>query len=251
MFDVDRVSKRYGTTYALQEVSLQIQPGQTTVLIGPSGCGKSTLIRILIGLIQPTEGAVSYNSTSLSDCDIRTLRHRMGYVIQDGGLFPHMTARQNACVMAKYLRWDVTRMEERLQELVALTHFPTDGLDRYPTELSGGQRQRVSLMRALMLDPDVLLLDEPLGALDPMIRADLQEELRHVVQTLHKTAIMVTHDLGEAVYIGDVIILMREGQVVQQGTINDLIERPADEFVTRFINAQRSPLADLLAGGTA
>ena len=144
--------------------------------------------------------------------------------------------------MANYLREDAAKTTTRLNELRELTHFPEDGLDRYPAELSGGQRQRVSLMRALMLDPDVLLLDEPLGALDPMIRAGLQEELRDIFRTLSKTVVMVTHDVGEAGYFGDEIVLMRDGRIVQKGSLEDFVKSPVEDFVTQFINAQRSPL---------
>ncbi|HCK11696.1 MAG TPA: ABC transporter ATP-binding protein, partial [Candidatus Latescibacteria bacterium] len=163
-------------------------------------------------------------------------------VIQEGGLFPHLTARQNVCLMASYLGEDAGKTDQRINELCRLTHFPVDGLDRYPAELSGGQRQRISLMRALMLDPDVLLLDEPLGALDPMIRAELQEDLRDIFDSLNKTVVIVTHDIGEAGYFGQEIVLMREGRIVQKGSLEDLVKRPADSFVTQFVNAQRSPL---------
>jgi osmoprotectant transport system ATP-binding protein len=169
----------------------------------------------------------------------------MGYVVQDGGLFPHLTASGNVALMARWLGWDRDRIAARLAELVGLTDFPADGLSRYPAELSGGQRQRVGLMRALMLDPDVLLLDEPLGALDPMIRYELQTDLRDIFRTLGKTVVMVTHDIGEAGYFGDSVVLLRDGAVVQQGSLRDLLDRPADPFVERFITAQRSLLDTL------
>ena len=167
----------------------------------------------------------------------------MGYVVQDGGLFPHLTAHGNVTLMAHYLGWNARRIETRLAELTELTRFPDDGLTRYPTQLSGGQRQRVSLMRALMLEPDVLLLDEPLGALDPIIRSELQTDLRRIFQALAKTVLLVTHDLSEAGFFGDLIVLLRDGKIVQQGRLADLLGTPADPFVTRFINAQRGPLA--------
>jgi len=173
------------------------------------------------------------------------LRRRMGYVIQDGGLFPHLSARSNVTLMARYLRLSREHVQARLGELADLTRFPRDGLDRFPVQLSGGQRQRVSLMRALMLDPAVLLLDEPLGALDPIIRLDLQADLRQIFQRLGKTVVMVTHDLAEAGFFGDQIVLCREGRIVQQGQLADLVRTPADPFVTRFINAQRTPLESL------
>ena len=166
----------------------------------------------------------------------------MGYVIQEGGLFPHLTAAANVTLMARHLEWPPDRLQTRLQALAALTQFPAEALGRYPVQLSGGQRQRVSLMRALMLDPDVLLLDEPLGALDPMIRADLQTDLKRIFQQLHKTVVLVTHDLGEAAFLGDVIVLMRAGEIVQQGPLAELLQTPAEPFVTDFINAQRIPL---------
>jgi osmoprotectant transport system ATP-binding protein len=152
--------------------------------------------------------------------------------------------------MARYLEWDENRIEGRLTELTDLTHFPNDGLGRYPAQLSGGQQQRVSLMRALMLDPDVLLMDEPLGALDPIIRAGLQTDLRGIFQTLGKTVVMVTHDIGEAGFVGDEILLLRDGYIVQEGTLEALVRSPADPFVTSFINAQRSPL-EALEGGSS
>jgi osmoprotectant transport system ATP-binding protein len=226
-------------------MDLTVEPGQTTVLIGPSGCGKSTLLRLVIGLIRPDTGSVRFERTEVTPANALTLRRRMGYVIQDGGLFPHLTARGNVALMARYLGWDEERIETRLAELAELTQFPRDGLDRFPVQLSGGQRQRVALMRALMLDPDVLLLDEPLGALDPMIRSELQTDLRKIFQTLGKTVVMVTHDIGEAGFFGDAIVLLREGRIVQQGTLEELVYSPADPFVTQFINAQRSPLKSL------
>jgi osmoprotectant transport system ATP-binding protein len=242
--ELQGVSKAYDGQEALYATDLQIPDGRTTVLIGPSGCGKSTLIRLMIGLLRPDTGAVRFDHTEITAANVQALRRRMGYVVQDGGLFPHLTARGNVTLMADYLGWDRARIEARLVELTALTQFPADGLDRYPLQLSGGQRQRVSLMRALMLDPDVLLLDEPLGALDPIIRSELQTDLRRIFQSLRKTVVLVTHDLGEAAFFGDLIVLLRSGKIVQQGTLADLIHAPADPFVTRFINAQRSKVTE-------
>ncbi len=240
MFELDGVSKSFGGVRALRHVTLSVPAGRTTVLIGPSGCGKSTLIRLMIGLVAPDAGRVSFAGRALDANSAPALRRRMGYVIQDGGLFPHLTARQNVTLMARYLGNERAGMAERLEEIRRLTHFPDDGLDRYPVQLSGGQRQRVSLMRALMLDPDVLLLDEPLAALDPVIRHDLQGELRDIFSNLGKTVVLVTHDIVEAAYLGAFIVLLREGEIVQSGTISDLLERPADPFVERFVTARRS-----------
>jgi osmoprotectant transport system ATP-binding protein len=234
------VSKEYDGLVALEPTDLSIREGRTTVLIGPSGCGKSTLLRIIIGLVKPNTGAVHFDGESIGPANILEVRRRMGYVIQEGGLFPHLTARGNVTLLASYLGWPASRSEERLEELLVLTRFPVEALDRYPAELSGGQRQRVSLMRALMLDPTLLLLDEPLGALDPMIRSEMQAELREIFRALGKTVLMVTHDLGEAAYFGDQIVLLRDGHIVQSGKLRELVDSPAEEFVGRFIRAQRS-----------
>lgn len=238
-FELKGISKRYGHVVALQEMDFAVPKGGTTVLIGQSGCGKSTLIRTLVGLVVPDTGEVVFEGEVLTLANAPTLRRKMGYVIQEGGLFPHLTASGNVTLMARHLGEAKDWIQDRVLELCRLTHFPEDGLTRYPGELSGGQRQRVSLMRALMLDPDVLLMDEPLGALDPMIRAGLQEDLRDIFRTLGKTAVMVTHDIGEASYFGDKMALMKEGIVVQHGCLEDLMERPVDPFVTAFISAQR------------
>jgi osmoprotectant transport system ATP-binding protein len=243
MLQLINVSKRFGHLQALHPIDIAIQPGVTTVLIGPSGCGKSTLLRLMIGLIWPDNGNVFFEGVLLTSGNILGLRRRMGYVLQDGGLFPHLTARRNITLMARHLGWGPDQREARLAQLVELTQFPSGGLDRYPAQLSGGQRQRVSLMRGLMLDPDVLLLDEPLGALDPLFRFDLQVDLRRIFQALGKTVVLVTHDLAEAGYFGDEIVLLREGQIVQRGTLEALIHAPTDPFVTRFIYAQRQALA--------
>lgn len=233
------VEKRFGSTVALARTDLEVAAGTTCALVGESGSGKSTLLRLVVGLLEPDAGEVFIGGERMSPTSARALRHRMGYVIQDGGLFPHMTTRANATVLARHLGWDRARAKQRLDELVALTRFPGDALDRYPGELSGGQRQRVALMRALMLDPDVLLLDEPLGALDPITRHDLQRELKDIFHELQKTVLLVTHDVSEAAHFADQMVLMLEGRVVQRGTLRDLVDHPADPFVTRFLEAQR------------
>ena len=234
------VAKRYAGAPALHPTDLSIERGKTTVLIGPSGCGKSTLLRVIIGLIPPDSGTIDFDASQITLANIEMLRRRIGYVIQEGGLFPHLTARANILLMARHLGKSDEEVRARLLELCELTRFPENLLARYPLELSGGQRQRVSLMRALMLSPELLLLDEPLGALDPLVRASLQKDLKEIFVRLRQTALLVTHDLAEAAYFGDDIVLMNEGRVVQQGSITDLRERPANPFVSEFINAQRS-----------
>jgi osmoprotectant transport system ATP-binding protein len=241
MIRLEGVSKSYHGKLALHPLTLDIPRGRTTVLLGPSGCSKSTLIRIIIGLVSPDSGRVLIDGVPLTRDNVLEVRQRMGYVIQEGGLFPHLTAYDNAALMPRYLGWSEERIAARIEELIALTQLPADAMQRYPLQLSGGQRQRVSLVRALVLDPDVLLLDEPLGALDPLIRADLQQDLRKIFALVHKTVVLVTHDIGEAAYLADTVVMLKDGRIIQQGALADLAEQPADPFVTRFIAAQRIP----------
>lgn len=241
MFSLNNVSKSFGSTLVLKPTTIEFRNGESTVLIGPSGCGKSTLLRLLIGLISPDTGTIDFESKPITPQTVNLLRQRMGYVIQDGGLFPHLTAKENVQILAKHLNWSPSKMDARVQELAELTRLPHAALERYPANMSGGQRQRVGIMRALMLDPPVILLDEPMGALDPLVRFDLQEDLRNIFRTLQKTSIMVTHDMGEAAFFGDRVLLLSEGSIVQEGHLNDLINNPASEYVARFINAQRIP----------
>jgi len=244
MLRLEQAARHYDGVAALAPIDLDVDPGRTLVVIGPSGCGKTTLLGLMNGLVHPDHGRVLFDGEPLGPKTLVAARRRMGYVIQEGGLFPHLTAGANVVLLARVLGWSRERMQARLIELARIAHFPESGLGRYPLELSGGQRQRVSLMRALMLDPDVLLLDEPLGALDPLIRFELQNELRDIFRTLGKTVVLVTHDMSEAAFFADSIILLRDGRVVQRGSVDDLMRRPADPFVTRFINAQRARWSD-------
>ena len=245
MIALENVSKRYAQSVALAPLNFTFRAQATTVLIGPSGCGKSTVLRLLAGLVFPDSGRVMVNDMQLTDANLADMRQKMGYVIQDGGLFPHLTARDNVTLLARYLRRDNKSIKQRLNLLSDLVRLPSALLDRYPQQLSGGQRQRVALMRALMLDPPLLLLDEPLGALDPITRYALQGELKTIFSQLKKTVVLVTHDLHEAAYFADQIVLMREGQVIQTGAIDDFQKRPVAPFVSEFVMAQRGhvPLA--------
>lgn len=251
MLRYEAVSKTYGGLPALADVDLEVPSAETTVLIGPSGCGKSTLLRLAAGLIRPDRGRVWFEGAVLDPHQLRPARLRMGYMIQDGGLFPHLTVRDNVTLMARELNWPRERREPRLIELAELVHLPETMLARYPIELSGGQRQRVALMRALMLDPDLLLLDEPLGALDPMIRFELQRELKAIFARLGKTVLLVTHDLAEAVFFGHRLVLLRAGHIVQQAAPRRLLDQPAEPFVAEFVEAQRGPQRVLLAGAAS
>ena len=197
------------------------------------------MLRLIIGLVEPDSGTIDFDGSPMTHDKIDLLRRRIGYVIQEGGLFAHLTAAQNVLLMAKHLKLPAQQMQTRLHELSELTHLPENALSRYPVELSGGQRQRVSLMRALMLQPKVLLLDEPLGALDPMVRARLQDELKEIFQRLQQTTVLVTHDMAEAGFFANLIVLLNEGRVVQSGTLDDLRNRPASTFVSDFLHAQR------------
>ncbi len=241
MFALNNVSKSFGSLQVLKPTTVDFRTGESTVLIGPSGCGKSTLLRILVGLIDADTGTIQFDGTPLTSKNIQQQRQRMGYVIQDGGLFPHLTSRQNIGLLATHLGWTQDKVRARVEELADLTRLPRVALDRYPTQISGGQRQRVGIMRSLMLDPAVMLLDEPMGALDPLVRFDLQEDLRKIFKTLGKTSIMVTHDMGEAAFFGDRVMMLGEGEIVQEGRLEELIQNPANEYVARFINAQRIP----------
>ena len=247
MIEFQSVFKRYAGHTALAAIDLRCKSGETTALIGPSGCGKSTLLRLIVGLITPDAGHVFVQGELLDEHNLQAVRHRIGYVIQEGGLFPHLSARANVTLLVRHLGWRADRIEARVKELADLTRVRADLLERYPAELSGGQRQRVCLMRALMPEPDLLLLDEPLGALDPMIRGRLQEELREIFRALGKTVVLVTHDIAEAAFFADSIVLLRDGRLVQKGSLTDLVDTPAEPFVREFINAQRRPLEALLA----
>lgn len=238
-FELANASKRYGDVVALDDLQLRFAAGSTTALIGSSGSGKSTVLRLLLGLEWPDQGTVKINGEAFEPSHVLTLRRRVGYVIQDGGLFPHLTAFGNLALLPHYLGWNPARIRARAEVLAALTHLAPTVLDRFPAELSGGQRQRIALMRALMAEPDALLLDEPLGALDPIVRHELQDELKQIFDQLGKTVIVVTHDLAEAAWFADRLVLLRRGAVVQDGSLDDLREHPASAFVQRFVEAER------------
>ncbi len=232
-------TRRFGSTTAVEDFSLAIGAERTTALLGPSGCGKSTLLRMAIGLVAPERGTLQVFGESLSESNLEAVRHRIGYVIQEGGLFPHLDVRDNVTLVARHLRWSDARIEQRFGELLALMKLPADLADRGIEEISGGQRQRVSLMRALMLDPPLLLLDEPLGALDPMVRSELQQDLGTLFRLLRKTVVLVTHDVAECALLADEVVLMREGRIAQRGPLRDLLQAPAGSFAQAFLSAQR------------
>jgi len=239
VFSLVGVTRAFGAVRAVDDVSLDFARGRTTILIGTSGSGKSTVLRLLIGLEWPDAGEVYCDGEPLQRPRVPSVRRSVGYVIQDGGLFPHLTVLGNLALLPHHLGWNRARIRERALELAELTHLKESQFARFPAELSGGQLQRVALMRALMLDPPTLLLDEPLGALDPLVRHGLQDELCEIFRRLGKTVIMVTHDLAEAAFFSDRLVLMRRGRVVQTGSIEDFRRTPADDFVRGFLAAHR------------
>lgn len=245
MLSFESTTLRHDERFAIGPIDLQLDRGTTTAIVGPSGCGKSTLLRLAAGLLLPDSGRIFIAGEPLQPGNVLEHRRRLGYVLQEGGLFPHLTARRNVTLMASYLGWPPTVVAHRLGELIELTRLSAALLDSYPASLSGGERQRVSLARALMLDPQLLLLDEPLGALDPIVRYDLQRELRDLFARLGKTVLIVTHDVAEAGYLARDLVLMHDGRIAQTGTLAELVATPADDFVARFVGAQRQ-IADVL-----
>jgi osmoprotectant transport system ATP-binding protein len=235
------VTKAFAGRAVVDQVSLVVEPGSTAILLGSTGSGKSTILRLILGLLTPDAGEIVVDGIRVTAQSRDEVRQRIGYVVQEGALYPHLTAERNVTLAARADRWPEARTTERLAILADLVDLERHLLARYPGELSGGQRQRVGLMRALMLDPPVLLLDEPLGALDPISRSELQVQLARIVRTLSKTVVVVTHDVREAFVLGTTVTLLNAGRVVQQGTFADLAQRPTDPFVTAFLAAQLPP----------
>lgn len=239
VIELTGVSKFYGSSRILNELSFSIPDGQTYALLGLSGSGKTTALKLICGLQQADSGEVRVQNTSVCKENLHGVRAQLGYVIQDGGLFPHLTAFENLSIVGREAGWGVEKIKTRVEELAALTKIATPLLDKFPIQLSGGQRQRVGLMRALMRDPPILLLDEPLGALDPITRSELQTELRDLCRRFKKTVLLVTHDLFEAGFLADKILLLNQGHILQQGTLKELINHPADDFVRRFVDSHK------------
>ncbi|QBG57845.1 glycine/betaine ABC transporter ATP-binding protein [Bacillus amyloliquefaciens] len=240
MLTLENVSKTYkGGKKAVNSINLNIAKGEFICFIGPSGCGKTTTMKMINRLIEPSEGRILIEGRNIMEQDPVELRRSIGYVIQQIGLFPHMTIQQNITLVPKLLKYPADKRKERARELLKLVDMGPEYLDRYPHELSGGQQQRIGVLRALAAEPPLILMDEPFGALDPITRDSLQEEFKKLQKTLHKTIVFVTHDMDEAIKLADRIVILKAGEIVQAGTPDEILRFPANEFVEEFIGKER------------
>lgn len=239
MIELDRVTKRFGhgetAIVAVDDLTLTIDAGEVVVLLGSSGCGKTTTLRMINRLIEPTSGSIRIDGEEILRLPVHELRRRIGYVIQQSGLFPHRTVLDNVTTVPRLLGWDKSKRNSRALEMLELVGLDSGTSKKYPAQLSGGQQQRVGVARALAADPNILLMDEPFGAVDPIVRAQLQREFLKLQQDMGKTVVFVTHDVDEAILLGNRIAVMRTGgHVVQIGTAAEILANPASEFVSEF-----------------
>ena len=235
MIDVAHLVKRFADQIAVDNVSLHVSRGETLVLLGTSGCGKTTTLKMINRLIEPSSGSVRVDGVDVAQQSGHELRRRIGYIIQDGGLFPHYTIAEAIATVPKLLGWTPDQIQDRIRELIAKLQLPESLLNRFPAELSGGQRQRVGLARALAARPPVVLMDEPFGALDPFTRRHVRREVFGLSELRETTVVLVTHDVGEALELADRIALMHEGRIVQIGPPDELLNQPATDFVRDFM----------------
>lgn len=243
MIEIDQITKTYGETYAVDAVSMLIETGTITVVVGTSGSGKTTLLRMINRLVEPSSGEVRINGEPTHTIAPHLLRRRIGYAIQGHGLFPHQTVARNIAAVPRLLDWPAAKINDRVDELLTLFGMePAEFRDRYPLELSGGQQQRVGVARALASRPDLLLMDEPFGALDPIIRTRAQEDLREIHQKLGSTIVLVTHDMDEAIRLGDCVGVMDQGRLVQHASPQDIVEKPANSFVANMVGDAERPM---------
>ena len=257
----DKVGKRYPNAprAAVEDCSLEVAQGQFVVLLGPSGCGKTTLLKMVNRIIEPTSGRIVVDGTDVGSLPATELRRRIGYVIQQVGLFPHMSVEQNIAVVPRLLHWPKARIATRVDALLEIVGLPpADYRARRPRELSGGQQQRVGIARAMAADPPTMLMDEPFGAIDAITRTRLQDELLRIQQQVRKTVLFVTHDVEEALRLADVLVVMREGRIVQAGSPRSILEAPADAFVTELVGAGDAlrrlsliPVAEIMRRGAS
>lgn len=242
MIQLEHVSKHYNNARAVDDISLSVHEGETVVLLGTSGCGKTTTLRMINRLTESSAGNVTVNGQNVKAQPPELLRRGIGYVLQHHGLFPHYTVAENIAIVPRLLKWDKERITKRIAELLEKLQLPISVSSLYPTELSGGQQQRVGLARALASNPPVLLMDEPLGALDPVTRAGIRREFNSLDELKRKTILMVTHDVQEAFELGDRICLMDKGKIVQIGTAAELLFNPVNDFVSAFLKEQQFQL---------
>ncbi|ACI53445.1 ABC transporter related [Rhizobium leguminosarum bv. trifolii WSM2304] len=235
MIEISNVTKRYGAATVVDNVSMRVEKGSITVIVGTSGSGKSTLMRMINRLVPISEGEIFVGGQNVMDVEVTELRRRIGYAIQGHGLFPHRTVAQNIATVPQLLDWDATRISRRVEELLGLFNLdPADFADKYPHQLSGGQQQRVGVARALAAEPELLLMDEPFGALDPVIRGKAQDDLLAIQKQFGTTVILVTHDMDEAFHLGNQIAVMSEGRLLQCSTPEKILTEPADPFVQQL-----------------
>jgi len=232
------VSKRYGATTVLDDVSLEVEAERTVAIVGESGSGKSTLLQLMNGLVRADGGTVEVLGEDLAATDLLSLRRRIGYAVQGSALFPHLDLRTNVCLLAQLVGWPAARITERFERLLALMELDPGLAQRYPHELSGGQQQRAGLCRAMMLEPPLLLLDEPFSAVDPITRVGIHEHFQRLAASEPVTVMLVTHDLREAVALASSLVILRAGRIVQQGTCDEVVAAPADAWIERLLEAQ-------------
>ncbi|MGH1363602.1 MAG: ABC transporter ATP-binding protein [Calditrichia bacterium] len=240
MIRLDNVSKQYSNRAVVDGLSLTCAVGKVTVLVGPSGCGKTTTLEMINGLTNTDSGSIYISDQKLSDANVLSLRRQIGYVIQDVGLFPHYSLYDNIAVVPRLLKWDEARIQTRVEEMMTLVGLPTARLREFPAVLSGGQQQRIGFARALAADPGYLLLDEPFSALDPITRITLQDEFLAIQQKLAKTAVLVTHDMDEALRLGDSVAIMHNGKILQHASPIEILRRPENAFVESFVGEERN-----------
>lgn len=242
MIRVEKVSKNFGNKTAVNDISFKVSEGENLVLLGTSGCGKTTTLRMINRLTEPSTGIIKVDGKNIQQISPEELRRNIGYVLQHNGLFPHYTIGENIAIVPELLKWPREKIKKRTAELIEQLHLPNDYLSLYPQQLSGGQQQRVGLARALAADPPVLLMDEPFGALDAVTRAGITNEFRNLDVLKNKTIVLVTHDIREAFQLGNKILLMDKGKIIQAGTPADLLFSPTNKFVSEFFNEQRLQL---------
>lgn len=240
MIELKNLTKKFGKKTAVKDLSVTLEKGTITMLIGPSGCGKTTTLKMINRLVKGDTGDILINGKSIYDIDPVELRRSMGYVIQEVGLFPHLTVYDNIAMIPKILEWDSSRIKERVETLLDVVTLNKSYTQKYPLQLSGGERQRVGLARALVTDPDILLMDEPFGAIDPINRIKLQDVFLEIQEEIQKTIVFVTHDINEAIKLGDKLVIMNYGEMVQYGDVSEILFNPKNEFVENLLGHDRN-----------